>query len=57
MKNPPVFTLERWDRAIWLTVLEARSFEREGNHEEAERLLDLAAFSQLELDQLQGVTG
>lgn len=47
------FTRERWDRAIWLTVLEARSYANEGNHAEANRLLDLAANSQTELDQLQ----
>jgi hypothetical protein len=51
MKVDHRFSAERWDRAIWFTVLEARSFARDGDHAESERLLDLAANSQMELDQ------
>lgn len=49
-KQAPVFTTARRDLAIWLTVLEAQEYLRLGDRAEYERLLDLAANSQMELD-------
>src|SRR5207253_1446504 len=48
-KPSPTFTAARGDRAVWLTVLEAREFLRLGDRAEHDRLLDLAANFQLEL--------
>lgn len=50
-KQSPVFNGARCDRAIWLTVLEARECLRMGDRAESDRLLDLAANFQMELDQ------
>lgn len=50
-KQSPVFNGDRCDRAVWLTVLEAREYLRLGDRAEYERLLDLAANFQMELDQ------
>jgi hypothetical protein len=49
-KQTPTFSLARRDRAIWLTVLEAQEYLRLGDRAEHDRLLDLAANSQMELD-------
>lgn len=51
-KQQPSFSFERRDRAIWLTVLEAREYLRLGDRAEYDRLLDLAANAQIELDQM-----
>lgn len=53
-KHHAIFTPERWDRAIWMTVLEAIAYRKEGNIAEGERLLDLAANAQWELDNRNG---
>jgi hypothetical protein len=49
-KDAPAWTTERRERAIFLTFLEAREARRKGDAAEFERLMDLAANAQRELD-------
>jgi hypothetical protein len=47
----PAWTAERRDRAIWLLFLEARMYQQT-DPIEAERLMDIAANAQRELDEV-----
>jgi hypothetical protein len=49
--NAPVWTAERRERAIWLLFLEARAY-KSTDPAEAERLMDVAANYQRELDEV-----
>jgi hypothetical protein len=49
--NAPVWTAERRDRAVWLLFLEARACQQT-DPIESERLMDLAANYQRELDEV-----